>query len=195
MTKLKSANAKVRWYDGTAETPYYLELDFDSQYSGPIGQPRQVETLILNRGTMDSLAHYVKGPDDELMKALEVALSVLIRNDQQTINILDWLLAMNDGLTTQVNSNTLVSTKSDSKRDGTNNNPAFADANKGTFDICYLMETGATDLGFRLYEVWVPISEQILGESDDDIGLPIKGHIYGTITRITEWPAGTDVEA
>ena len=194
MSKITSRDAKIRFYDGTA-TPLYLELDFDGEYSGPIGQPRQEEILVLNRGTMDALAHYIKGSDEALMAPLEVALKVIARNDAQFKNILDWIAAMNDGLSTQVNSNTLESTKGDTQRDGANANPAFADTNKGTFNIEYLMEMGATDLGFKLAEIWMPASEQVLGESEDEIALPLKGKIYGTITRLTSFTAGTDVEA
>jgi len=194
MGKLTERQAKIRFYDSTA-TPWYLELDFDGDYSGPIGTPRQEETLILNRGTMDALAHYIKGPDDKLMETVDVSLKVILRDHAQTINLLDWLAAMNDALATQVNSHTLESTKGDTQRDGANANPAFADSNKGTFDIEYLMETGAADLGFKLAEVYVPLAEQVLGESAEEIALPIKGKIYGTITRITAFTAGTDVEA
>jgi len=194
MGKLTQRNAKIRFYDGTG-TPWYLELDFDGDYSGPIGTPKTEEILVLNRGVMDSLAHYIEGPEDKLMEPLEVSLKVILRDDQQTVNLLNWLAAMNDALATQVNVHTLVSTKSDTQRDGANNNPAFADANKGCFDICYLMETGGTDLGFRLYEIYVALNEVVLGESGDEISLPIKGKVYGTITRITAFPAGTDVEA
>jgi len=194
MSKITERDAKVRFYDSTA-TPFYLELDFDGDYSGPIGQPLNEEILILNRGTMDALAHYIKGSDEALLAPLDVSFKVFARNDDQFKNILDWIAAMNDALATQVNSNALESTKGDTQRDGATANPAFADTNKSTFNIEYLMEMGGTDLGFKLAEVWVPAAEQVLGESGEEIALPITGKIYGTITRITEFTAGTDVEA
>jgi len=194
MGKITEREAKIRFYDSTA-TAFYLELDFDGDYTGPIGQPLNEEILILNRGTMDALAHYIKGSDEALMAPVNVSLKIIARNDAQFKNILDWIAAMNDGLTTKVNDNTLESTKGDTQRDGATANPAFADSNKGTFNIEYLMEMGATDLGFKLAEVWVPASEQALAESGEEIALPISGKIYGTITRITEFSAGSDVEA
>ncbi len=194
MGKRTERNAKLRLYDSTA-TPWYLELDFDGEYSGPIGIPRQEETLILNRGTMDALAHYVKGQDDKLMEPLDVAFKTFVRNDAQTVYLLNWLAAMNDGAVTTVNAHTLQTTKGDTQRDAANNNPAFADTKKICCNVEYLIEMGATDLGFKLAEVYFPAQEIVLGESAEEIALPLKGKVYGTITRITDFTAGTDVEA
>ena len=195
MTKLTSRDAKIRLYDGTG-APWYLELDLDKgDFSGPLGAPRQEEQLVLNRGTMDSLAHYVKGPDGKLMEPVEISFSAMLRDDAQTINILDWIAAMNDALATQVNSNTLVSTESDTQRDGANNNPAFADSNKSTSNVEYLMETGGTDLGFKYAEVYFAADQITIGESDEEIVIGLTGRVYGTISRITSFTAGTDVEA
>lgn len=195
MTKLTSRNAKIRLYDGTG-TPWYLELDLDKgDFSGPLGVPRQEEQLVLNRGTMDSLAHYVKGPDGKLMEPVEISFSAMLRDDAQTINILNWIAAMNDALATQVNVHTLVSTESDTQRDGANNNPAFADSNKGTCNVEYLMETGGTDLGFKYAEVYFAADQITIGESEDEITITLTGKCYGTITRLTEFTAGNDVEA
>jgi hypothetical protein len=185
---------KIRIYDSTA-TPWYLQMDLDvGDFSGPIGTPRQEETLILNRGVMDSKAHYVKGPDDKLMEPVNVTFSVMIRDDQQTINILNWLKGCQDGGATQVNAHTLLTTKADTQRDGATNNPAFADANKLCSNVEYLMETGGTDLGFKYAEVFFPLDQQSLAEAEDGITLSLNGTCYGTITRITAFTAGTNVE-
>ena len=195
MTKLTSRNAKIRLYDG-AVTPYYLELDLDKgDFSGPLGVPRQEEQLVLNRGTVDANAHYVKGPDDKLMEPVDISFSAMVRNDQQTINILDWIAAMNDALATQVNSKTLVSTEEDTQRDGATNNPAFADSNKGACNVEYLMETGGTDLGFKYAEVYFAADQVSISESDEEIVISLTGKVYGTITRITSFTAGSDIEA
>jgi len=195
MAKKTMKNAKLRLYDGTA-TPFYLEVDLDvGDYSGPLGQPRTEEQLVLDRGNMNANAHYIEGPDDKLMEPVPVSFSVLIRDDQQTINILDWLAGMWDGGTTQVNVHTLATTKQDTKRDGTNFNPAFADSNKLTCNIEYLIETGATDLGLKYAEVLLPLDQQPIGESAEGITLKLSGMCYGTVTRITGFTAGTDVEA
>lgn len=195
MSKLTMRKGKIRLYDSTA-TPWHLEMDLDvGDFSGPIGIPRQEEILVLNRGVMDSWGHYIKGADDKLMEPVQCSFSVLIRDDQQTINILNWLQAGQDGGATQVNSHTLATTKADTQRNGANANPAFADTNKLCFNVEYLMETGGSDLGFKFAEVFFPLDQQTLSEAEDGITLALSGQCYGTITRITAFTAGTDVEA
>ena len=195
MTKLTSRNAKIRLVDGTG-APWYLELDLDKgDFTGPLGVPRQEEKLVLNRGTMDAVAHYMQGADDKLMEPVNISFSAMLRDDAQTVNILDWIKAMNDALATAVNSNTLVSTQADTQRDGANNNPIFADSNKGTCNVEYLMETGVTDLGFKYAEVYFAEDQISLSESDEEIVISMTGRVYGTITRITDFTSGSDVEA
>ena len=195
MGKKTNREAKLRIYDGTG-TPYYLQFELDSgDFNGPMGQPRQEEQLVLNRGSMDSNAHYVKGSDEPLLEPLPVSFSLPVRDDDQTINILDLLTAGQDGGSTTVNSNTVTTTKEDTQRDGSNNNPAFADTNKLTFNIEYLIETGGTDLGLKYAEVFFPLEQQSISEAEDGIILNLSGMCYGTITRITSFTAGTDVEA
>jgi hypothetical protein len=195
MSKLTQRKAKIRLYDSTA-TPWYLEFDLDmGDLSGPLGIPRQEEILVLNRGVMDALGHYIQGADDKLMEPVQISFSVMIRDDQQTINILNWLAAGQDGAATQVNSHTLATTKADTQRNGANANPAFADTNKICFNVEYLMETGGTDLGYKYAEVFFPLDQQTLSEAEDGITLALTGTCYGTIPRITAFTAGTDVEA
>lgn len=195
MGKRTSRDAKIRFYDG-AVTPYYLELDFDAaDISFPLGTPRQEENMQLDRGKATEDMHYVKGSDMKLMEPQDVTFSVFLRDGAQTVNLINWLKAMSDGLSTQVNSKTLTSTQGDTQRDGANNNPVFADSNKGTFNIEYLVEMGATDLGWKLAEVFVPLEQVQITESENDITAAITGKIYGTIGTITSFTAGTDVEA
>lgn len=195
MSKLTNRKGKIRLYDSTA-TPWYIQLELDSgDLSGPIGTPRNEEILVLNRGTMDAYGHYIKGPDDKIMEPVGLTFSVLVRDDTQTTNLLNWLKAGQDGGATQVNAHTLTTTKADYQRNGANNNPAFADTNKLAFDVLYLMETGATDLGFKYGEVFFPLDQVQIAEAEDGITLTLNGQVYGTITRITAFTAGTNVEA
>ena len=195
MGKKTNREGKLRFYDGTG-TAYYLQFELDSgDFSGPMGQPRQEEQLVLNRGRMDSNAHYVKGSDEPLMEPVAISFSLPVRDDDQTVNILDWLQAGQDGGSTTVNSNTVATTKQDTQRDGSNNNPAFADSNKLTSNIEYLIETGGTDLGLKYAEVFFPLDQVSISEGEDGIVLNLAGMCYGTITRITSFTAGNDVEA
>ncbi len=186
-------SGKIRFYDGTG-TPYFLELDFDAgDFSGPLGIPRPEEIIKINRGTLDADMHYIMGTEEKIMEALELSFSALLTDLVQSGYIMDWLFALSDGGTTTINAITAVTTKGTTQRDGVNNNPPFADAEKMTFDVEILWD-GATDWGLAYTEVFVPLEQASVGEGDDAVTLAITGFIYGTITKITAFTAGTDIE-
>jgi hypothetical protein len=152
------------------------------------------EILELDRENFTSDAHYREGSDEKMMAPVPITFSTVITDQAQTVYLLDWLAAMNDALATQVNSNTLVSTEADSQRDGATNNAVFADSNKSTFDILWLITMSGTDLGMQYMECRVDMDQVQIAEADDGITISINAMCYGTITRITGFPAGTDVE-
>ena len=187
-------SGKIRFYDGTAVTPQFLELDFDAgDFSGPLGIPRPEEMLKINRGSLDADMHYIMGSEEKIMEALELSFSAMLTDLTQSGYIMDWLFALSDGGTTTVNAKTMVTTKEDTQRDGVNNNPPFADAQKMTFNIEILWD-GATDWGLAYSEVYVPLEQASVGEGDDAVTLSITGFIYGTIAKITAFTSGATVE-
>jgi len=136
----------------------------------------------------------VKESDDKLLDPLPVTFSVFVRDDDQTLYLRNMLRAGQDGGTTTVNDHTMATTKEDTKRDGTNYNPAFADTNKLTYNVEYLIETGDTDLGLQYAEVFFPLDQQRITESEDGIRFSLNGICYGTITDLTAFTSGTDIE-
>lgn len=194
MGKKTMRDAKIRIYDG-AGTPLYLELDLDrGDFAGPLGTPRNEEILVLDRGSMTANAHYIKGADDKIMEAVPVTFGVFVRDETQWVNLKNLLRAGSNGGSTQVNSHTLATTKQDTQRNGANNNPAFADTNKLTFNVEYLVTMSGTDWGMKYSEVFFPLESEQLSEAEDGIPLAISGQCYGTITDITAFTAGTDME-
>ena len=198
MARKTSKNARIRLYDSTA-TPYYLEIDADvADFSGPIATPMTEEILDLDRGNMGAAAEYREGSDDAMMAPVPVTFSVYLRDATQTINLRNWLRAMWDGLSTQVNSNSLESTETDSQRDGATANAAFADANKSQCIIEYLITMSGTDVGFRYNGCFPPPEQQTIAEAEDGIPLALNLMCYGTITDITAFTtagSAADVEA
>lgn len=195
--KFTPRDGTIRLYDGTA-IPNYLELKTDNaDINHPMGQPRQEEVLVLFRGLMDAKAHYVKGSDEKLMGAVPITLSATLDDTTDTRYLLEWLKGMSDAGATTVNAKTLVSTKVDTKRDGTNFNPAFADANKFTSNIEYFLNTSGTDVLFQINEIYLPLEEQSIVESADGVNINLSGQCYGTIvyTPAGSFTAGTDVTA
>lgn len=187
MGKLTQRKGKIRLYDGTG-TPFYLELEFDENFQGPLGIPVTEEILVLNRGVMDSAAHYIEGGDDKVMEPLPVSCNVWCTDRAKFDYLLDWL----EGGT--VNSNTIATTKEDTQRDGANNNPAFADSGKKCCNIEYKLD-GSTDIVWHYNEVYFPLAEITINESDEGVQVTLNGKWYGTIVRDAAFTAGTDVTA
>lgn len=195
MARKTSQNARIRLYDSTA-TPWWLEIDADvADFSGPIAAPLTEEILDLDRGNMNALAAYRQSNDEPLMAPFPVTFSVYMRDATQTINFRDWLRAMWDGLVTTPNGKTLETTETDTQRDGAVANVAFADSLKSQCAIEYLVTMSGTDVGFRYNGVWFPPEQQTINEAEDGIPLSLNAMVYGTVTDLTAWTSGTDVEA
>lgn len=187
--------ARIRLYDSTA-TPLYLQFTLDpGDFTAPIGVPRQEELLKLDRNNYNASAHYIITSDAALMAPVPVSWSFPVTDAAKTTNILAWIKAMNDGLSTQVNSNTLETTETDSQRNGSVANAVFADSNKSTCIVEYVIEIGGTDLGWKYEGVWIPESECQLAEGEEETIISVSAMCYGTITQLTGFTSGTDVEA
>jgi len=194
MSKFTNKKGKLRLYDGTA-TPFFLELDFDlGDFSGPLGIPKTEEILVLNRGVSDSDAHYIEGSDEAVLEPFDITFSAFVVDKTQCGYLLDWLEAMQDGGgSPAVNSNTLVTTKGSTNRDGTNTTPAFADSTKMTCNVEYLLD-GSTDIAWHYNEVWFPIDQQSISEAEDGVTVSLTGKVYGTVVRDTAFTSGATVE-
>ncbi len=189
-------NAKIRFYDSTA-TPLYLEFDLDpGDFTGPFGAPLTEEILELDRGNMNANALYRQGNDEALMAPVPITFTIRLTDSAQTVNIKNWIRAMNNGGSTTVgaDSHTLETTAIDSNRDGATANPAPADSNKLQCIIEYLITMTGTDLGFKYEGIWLPADQQQISEAEDSITIAINAMCYGTITDITGFTSGTDVE-
>lgn len=192
--KFTNRKGTIRLYDGTA-TPFYIEIAFTAgDLSGPIGRPLVEEIPVLDRGNIDANAHYITGSEQVHLDPLDLSFSCLI-TDLTNWGYLKDLLRVVNGVGTAVNSNTIVSTKGDTQNDGANNNPALGDSSKLTLNLEYLLDGASSDLGFQFNEVYFPIDQVSMSESEDSVTLALTGKIYGTITDITAWTSGTDMTA
>lgn len=194
MTITTSKDAKIRLLDGTA-TPFYLELDHDmADFNAPLGGPMTDEILILDRGRASADMHNIQGDHYKLLEPFDITFSVKVRDDAQYGYLEDWIDVLNKSASTTVNSNTIVTTKGTTQRDGSNNNPAFADPNKAACDVVYFINTSGTDRGRIYREVWFPIQDAGYAEGDSENTVALVGKCYGTVDRITSWPSGNSVE-
>jgi hypothetical protein len=185
--KFTNRDGEIRLYDGTG-TPYYLGIVFSGgDLSAPLGPPRPEEELVLDRQTMGSNACYVRGSDSALLNPLEISFTVNVTSHATFGYLLDWL----EGNT--VNSNTIVTTKGTTQRDGATANPDFADTNKKCCDLEYRLDGPSSDLVWNYAEVYFPLDSVVMTETDDGVTVELKGQVYGTISRSGAFTSGTDV--
>lgn len=163
----------------------YFEVPFSKMdFSGPLGRKLTDEILVLNRGTMDSLAHYKKGPDDVLFEPAEIGFSCMI-DSTYALRVLKALECDNPGADRWTSTGT--TTKGDTKNDGTNSNPAFADSTKKTVNAQILWKLGTSGeipFGMAYYETYFPKDECTIGEGPDEVPLTCKGGCFGVIERM-----------
>ena len=201
MTLATLRKGKIRLYDG-AGTPYYLEIDHDQgDFNAPLGRPKPEEKLNLDRGLASADMVYTGGDDYKVYEPLSLSFTVKVGDATQLGYILDWMEEMNNGdsasppqSTNTINSNTLTSTKQDTQNDGANNNPAFADGSKMCCNVEYKLDL-STDIVWHFNEVYFPIDQLTLAESEDAVTVACAGLIYGTITRDSSFTSGTSLEA
>ncbi|MGR9045625.1 MAG: hypothetical protein ACU83N_10035 [Gammaproteobacteria bacterium] len=180
----------IRLYDSTA-TPFYLALKFDAgDLSFPSGRPKPELINILDKGVKDVNSHYILGTEESYLQGLESSFSVLLQDGLAVHGyLLDWIKFLNgDG--TAVNSHTLATTKGDTQNDGANNNPAFPDS-RNACNLEFLLDGASADLGWRLNEIYIPYPQ--IAVSADSVSISMAPMIYGTISQITAFTAGTDV--
>jgi len=198
--KVTSKQGKIRLIDGTSE-PIYLEIDFDEgNFSGPLGAPKVDEILVLDRQTMTADAHYIEGSDEKLISPVTITFSFFVVDKTQVGYLWSWLDECSNGdaasppqASNAINSNTLTSTKEDTKRDGTNFNPAFKDGTKLTSKVDIKFDM-STDIVVHYNEVWFPLDEQTLAEGEDGTRISLTGYVYGTITRDATFGGTTNIE-
>ena len=185
--KFTNRDGEIRLYDATA-TPYYLKIVFSGgDLSAPMGAPRPEEELVLDRQRSDSNACYVRRSDAALLAPLDLSFSVVVTDHATFGYLLDWL----EGNT--VNSQTIVSTKGTTQRDGSNTTPGFADSVKKCTNVEYQLDGPSSDVVWKYAEVYFSLSEAVMTETDDGVRVALKGQVYGTITRASSFTTGTDV--
>ena len=166
--------------DGQQFEVLFANMDFD----GPLGRPLTEEQLVLNRGKMDSDAHYVKGPDDVLFEPLPVSFSCILDDTANTGEVIAALQCGNPGSTNWTSTGT--STKGDTMNDGVTANPAFADTNKKCVNVQMVWEnaTNMKAVGVAYYETYFALDGIKISESADGVILACNGSVYGVIETI-----------
>jgi len=161
----------------------YLVVKFSNMdYNAPIGRPKTEELIVMDRNKTSSDMHYIEGGDDVIYEPLPVTFSFMLDDAANKTYIFTALECGNPN--TGQWTATGVTSKGTTKNDGTNLNPAFKDATKKAVNIQVLFTGGTYAEGWSLYEVFFPLQEQAISESDEGISVNCSGAIYGLIERI-----------
>lgn len=161
----------------------FFEIAFAGMdFAGPLGRPLTEEILILDRNKMGSRAHYIEGADSPIYNPVPISFSCAI---DDTYNKDDIAVVLEGGDPDSANwTATGVTSKGTTKNDGTNFNPAFADATKKALNVM-IRWTGTTlNHGMAYYEVFFLKDQQTIQEAEDGIILTCNGGVYGLIEKI-----------
>jgi len=188
-------DGELRIYDrGTGGTTHYLKILFcDMNLTGPIARPKVDENLVLNRQTFDSDSHYVEGSDEAILAPLPLTFSCRADDQTHTKALHTWLSGGTMIPNVKGATSTIYSWKGESSlTTGGTSLPDFADSSKSAYRVEVLWDGTTNDYGLRWEEVYFPPNEQAITEAPENVILGINGQVYGGITRITAFSAGTN---
>jgi len=159
----------------------YLSVPFiDEGMTFVVGHAKPEEMLILDRGLLDGVAHYIEGSDAPIYEAVPLTIRAKLDDSLNKTALKAALTCGNASKTNWMRAG--VSTKGDTQNDGANANPAFADAQKKA--VCVQVLWGSA-IGRAFNEVYFPPAAIQVEEADDGVRLVAEGLVYGTINEIT----------
>jgi len=166
---------------GNNGTTYGMQILFcEMDFSGPSSRPRTEETLVMNRGTFSTSAHYIEGPDDPRYAPIPITFSCRLADTVNTRILSDWI----SGVTKLTGTTQLYSFKGKTTLDG-NTLPNFNDTTgKYAYRVEMLWDTAGSDLGYQYNEVYFPPGQQTISESPDGLTLSANGQCFGDVSRI-----------
>ena len=189
-------HGSLRFYDSTP-TPYYLPITFtDGNLSAPEGRPKVEETSVLDRGRGSVGVHNIAAVDDAVLNPLDLSFSIRMQNVTATMDKYRLVLSNPDNASPwAIGGNTWVTTKGDFSLVGGNGStftdPAFEDSSKVCVNVEILWTRGGVSYGRKYGAVYFPPDQQSLAESADGVVISCTGKIYGLISTITAFTAGT----
>jgi len=192
-------DGELRIYEhGNAGVTNYIEILFtDANLTGPLGRSLPSERLVMDRGVLDSNAHYVEEGDASRMEPQSLTFSCKTA-DTTNYQILAQMLSGCTIVTVGGTSYQMYSRagKGISMYGFSVTPPTFRDSNN--IKVAYMVEvlwSGTSDLGMRWDEVLFHPNEQSITEAEDSVTMNLNGMIYGGVTVITALTAGSGVSA
>ena len=191
---------RLRLYSGNTP-PYFFEVPFRGAVTGPVNRARAGETLVLDRGRFTADSHYVSPPDDPLLNPLPFSCNFRLANTEPNFSKILTIISPPGGQSFKnVGGRAWTSTKgttqirnSDPLGQVLATTPRFSDTEKHAVNVELLWTDpqGVQDKGFRWAEVYFPPDRQVT-EGVDVVTVDLSGEIYGAISQITAFTAGTE---
>ena len=195
MAIFQHRDGEMRLYGGVttaskATASVYLQVVFvDAGLNAPIKRPEVSETLVMDRGVYTQDAEYRKGLDVEKLEPIPFGWTCTLADDTTTQYLIRWVSGTSPLV---INGKTIRSTKGESKISGIST-PQFSDTGKMASDAELFWDQVGTDLGFKWREVW--FNDVSVTESEEGVMLNVNGLVYGDVTKITAFRAGTTLAA
>ncbi len=198
--------SQMRIYDGTSggtpPGPFYLALAFEQMnFRGPFGRPRPNQILKMNRGLIDTDAHFIIADDSPIAEPVPISFTVSLI-DTLADNLIDALSNPLRETPWTVGNQTWTNTNGSTNLiNGDGTTVAVPDTADTTVDrvnleIRYIATTGgANDLVLRFNEIWFPPNQLEIGMAIDDAPLTITGLMFGNVVKATAFTTGTDTTA
>ena len=203
MSTYYGKNGELRFYDAN---DVYIVIRFsDMNFTGPEGAARPEEILRLNRGQLDSNAHYIQGLDDPIVGPARITTSYKVESgaNKDTMQaFLGWRYAAGQDASWEAGSGptSLSTTKgtSSGRPAGLTGTlvtlPLFTDPKKVCVNVEVLWDDLASSkIGRRYTEVYFDPGAQSINEAPDMVTMNLSGDCYGQIETITAFTSGTEL--
>jgi len=182
---LQGKDGELRLADfGSGGTTYYFQVLFsEMDFTGPTSRPRTEETMVMDRGNMDTNAHYIEGTDEPRYAPLPVSMSCKLADTTNSRSLLEWISGVTQVYNTAAGTTEIYSFDGTRAIDG-NDLPAMKDSGKQCYRVEILWD-GDSDIGMQYNSIYFPPGEQAINESADGLILNCNGQVYGDVTFIT----------
>lgn len=190
--------------DGTGGKYYFKVAFVGMDFSVAGGRPRPDEIPVMDRGVLTSAAHHIQGPDTPIIAPVQVTWTCMIDNTTNRLNLRRVLSNPDRESPWSVGGQTFTNTNGTStQRNGYGSaisTPLPYDPDHDRLHVEVLWQgdpasgaTGNDDWGLKMNEVYFQPAQQRITEAPEAVRLNVTGFIYGPISGITAFGAGTDV--
>ena len=188
--------------DGIAGNYYYPIIYEGMDAAAAGGRPRPDEIPVLDRGNLNAYAHHIQGPDVPIIQPQSLTFSCMIDNTYNRTNLVHALCnvenispwTINGTTVSNVNGTTTVFNGAGSSV----STPVPYDVMQERIhvEVLFLGDPNLSplntdDYGHKFNEVWFQPGGIRIAEAGDSYKFNLTGSIYGPISQITAFGAGT----